>query len=72
VYYEAIDYMINESGQLSQDVEATVKHINVLIAEASKPRPNKANAIISWKYVQRKAPYVVIDMLKEHVEQFIE
>jgi len=72
VYYEAIDYMINKSGQLSQDIDKTVKHIRVLIEEASKPIPNKANAIISWKYVQRKAPYAVIDMLKKHVELFIE
>jgi hypothetical protein len=72
VYYEAIDYMINKSGQFSQDIDATVKHINVLMEEASKPVPNKANAIISWNYVKRKAPYAVINMLKKHVEPIVE
>lgn len=71
-YFEAIDYMINTSGQLSQDIDGIVKHIKVLIEEASKPVPTKVNAIISWKYVRRKAPRVVVEMLKKHVELLID
>jgi len=70
-YYTARDYLINESGILSQDKDEILKHFKILEEEGSKITPHKLRVGISWKYIKRKAPRKVISMLSSVIKDII-
>lgn len=70
-YYEARDYLINKTEMLSQDKDEILKHFKIIKDEGNKITPHKLRVETSWKYIQRKAPYKVISLLSNVIEDII-